>query len=524
MTPSPLQKSRLDYVPKIPRILADIEHLELVEDPSYTAHISEEIGALFPHLKKQKALRVHSGASVKGKPLRVAAVFSGGQASGGHNVVIGIFDALQKKYPGSVLYGFLDGPSGILEGKYKELTGEVLAAYRNQGGFDLLGSGRTKIDKPEQFEVVAKRMQEMALDGLVVIGGDDSNTNAALLAEYFLAHNISTSVVGVPKTIDGDLRGHGIEISFGFDTASKTYAATIGSLLRDALSAKKYYYFVKLMGRSASHVAMECALLTHPNMTLIGEEIAAKKTTLAQVVDQLTTMIIERSKQQKDYGVVLIPEGVIEFIDDVKHLIEELNALLAQNNLENVLNPDDKIAAVEKLLTPNAQNCFKELPRDTKLQLLLGRDPHGNVQVSKIETERMFIAMIQDALKKRGFAGKFNPQPIFCGYEGRSCLPTNFDANYCTALGYMAATLIGAHKTGYICAMSDLTKDADSWKCGAIPLVGLMTIEKRMGKNKPVIEKALVDLKGPFFTAFVKQRDSWALNDAYTDPGPIQFA
>ncbi len=527
-----LQRTRQGEPTDLPKQLSAISRLTVVESSGELPPLTQEIASLFPHLQAQKPLQVTSNPSLPSQPLRVGVLFSGGQAAGGHNVIAGLFDALNKINPESRLIGFLGGPSGLLESRSLELTENVIAPYRNQGGFDLLGSGRTKIEKPEQFLKAAEVVQALQLDGLVIVGGDDSNTNAALMAEFFLSKGVKTRVVGVPKTIDGDLQGHGIEISFGFDTACKTFSATIGSLLRDALSAKKYYYFVKLMGRSASHIAVECALQTHPNLTLVGEEVAAKKMTLAQVVESIADLIVKRSQQGKEYGVILVPEGLIEFAVDVKPLIGELNALLSKEKphaaqLEACKSAQEKVNLIVPLLTTASQACFTALPLDTQVQLLLGRDPHGNVQVSKIESERMLIHMVEAVLKKQTqagtYKGKFAPQPIFCGYEGRSCLPSCFDANYCYALGNIAALLIRAGKTGYICAIQGLAKPVEEWQCGAIPIVRLMGLETRMGKRVPVIEKTLVALDGPVFKAFAAQRQAWVLDDAYLDPGPIQF-
>lgn len=511
---SPLQKERLKYQPKLPKILQNPEKLILKEKE--TLSVADELAPLFPKTLSQPIVHIEVGAPLDKKPLKVGVVLSGGQAAGGHNVISGLFDALKKLHPKSRLFGFLNGPKGIIENKTKEITEEMLANYRNQGGFDLIGSGRTKIETSEQFESSEKTVKTLDLDGLVIVGGDDSNTTAALLAEYFLSHEVKTKVVGVPKTIDGDLKNERIEISFGFDTASKTYSEYIGNVLRDTLSAKKYYFFIKLMGRTASHLTLECALQTHPNLTLIGEEIESQKKTVSDITREIADMISER--KGKDYGVILIPEGIIEFIPEFKVLIKELNALQAQN----VPNSE-----IRSRLTQESLKAFNSLPKTIQEQLLLDRDPHGNVQVSKIETERLFIELVKEELKKRKdagtYKGEFSPQPLFCGYEGRSCMPTNFDAQYCYALGYVAALLIASGATGYMSGVQNLAQPPEEWTVGGIPLVSMMTIETRKGKPKPVIKKALVDLSGKLFSHFAKERERWKVDDDYRYPGPIQF-
>lgn len=454
-----------------------------------------------------------SKETLKTQPLRLGVVLSGGQAAGGHNVIIGLYDALKKLNPKSQLFGFLDGPSGIIKNIHKELVLEELNRFRNTGGFDLLGSGRTKIESPEQFVSSLETVKKLDLDGLVIIGGDDSNTNAALLAQYYRENNCKTCVVGVPKTIDGDLKNSFIEISFGFDTACKTYSEIIGNVMRDTLSAKKYWYFIKLMGRSASHVTLEAALQTQPNLAWISEEVLAKKRTLSDLVAEAADLVSKRSASGKNYGIVLIPEGIIEFIPEVKLLIKELNTLLA----------DGKAESIETLLTEASKRCFLAIPKDVRAQLLYDRDPHGNVQVSKIETERLFIQMVKEELKRRRFKGKFDPQPMFLGYEGRAAFPSNFDCQYCYALGYVAALLIQSKASGYICSIQNLTEPVEDWTIAGIPLIAMIHQEERNGKVVPVIEKALVDLDGPVFAAFNAMRQKWALEDHYHSPGPIQF-
>lgn len=530
---SPLQRARLKYEPVLPKSLQNIKTLSVIKAPNQSHEKpSTQTANLFPLTYQFPPLELIAGPEQASSPLRVGVVLSGGQAPGGHNVIAGLFDALKKLNAESRLIGFLDGPSGIVKDKTLEITETLLENYRNQGGFDLIGSGRTKIETEEQFQAARAAAEQHQLDGIVIIGGDDSNTNAALLAEYFLACQCKTSVIGVPKTIDGDLKGGGIEISFGFDTASKNYSETIGSLMRDALSAKKYFHFIKLMGRSASHITLECALQTHPNLALISEELAAEKKSLKNLVEMICDLISQRASKGKDYGVILIPEGVIEFIPEMKTLIEELNGLLAEtkphhSTLEQLAGEQEKINYIEKLLSNESLSCFQTLPKENQAQLLIGRDAHGNVQVSKIETERMFIEMVKKELKQRSkegsYKGSFSPLAFFCGYEGRSCLPSNFDCQYCYSLGMVAAILINAKATGYICQLRNLSKPVEQWTPGGIPLTSLITMEKRGGKDKPVIQKALTDLQGKPFAAFKEQRTAWAENDYYVDPGPIQF-
>lgn len=530
MSHSPLQQARLLYRPMLPKALHKIN--SLITSPIDTHFpLSSHIASLFPNISRSPPL-VFTAGNKKHPPLRVGVVLSGGQAPGGHNVITGLYDALKVLNKESILIGFLNGPGGIVADCTLELTEQLLAGYRNQGGFDLIGSGRDKIETAEQFAAAEKTARKHHLDGLVVIGGDDSNTNAALLAEYFAARQCRTTVVGVPKTIDGDLKSDAIEVSFGFDTASKHYSETIGSLMRDALSAKKYYYFVKLMGRSASHITLECALQTHPNLAFISEEVAAEKKSLRDLIDAICDLICARASKEKDYGVILIPEGLIEFIPEVKHLIEELNGLLSPHQshntaLEQLRSGNEKVAYIEKWLSKGALAAFSMLPKETQAQLLIGRDPHGNVQVSKIETERMIIDMVKSELKERknkgAYKGSFSPISHFCGYEGRSCLPSNFDSQYCYSLGYVAAVLIENGANGYICSLKHLDKPVEEWIPMGIPLTSLMTVEQRHGQPKPVIQKALVDLHGKPFGYFKRQRKQWEEQDEYANPGPIQF-
>lgn len=509
-----LSDLRLDYKPQLPDALDDIELLVGYTFEKTTS--DNTIQALFPKTHSSPIVHFQKGYPPKHNPLKVGVVFSGGQASGGHNVITGLFDALKKMNPDSELIGFKNGPQGIVEGKTVPLTAALLQGYRNQGGFDLLGSGRTKIETPEQFEAADRVIRQLDLDGLVIIGGDDSNTNAGILAEFFSSRGRKIRVVGVPKTIDGDLHNEYIETSFGFDTAAKTYSNTIGDIARDALSAKKYYFFIKLMGRSASHITLECALQTHPNIALIGEEIAARKKTLSQITAEIAKVIMDRSAHGQDYGVVLVPEGLIEFIPEFNDLIQELNKLLAEN-------PDN----VESRLSLTSKALFNEIPDQIKQQLLLDRDPHGNVQVSKIETERLLIEMVtvklEEQAKTGNYKGKFNAQPLFLGYEGRCPLPSNFDAQYCYALGYVAAILVNGGFNGYMATVRNLQLPAKAWDIAGIPLTTMFDIEMRKGKEKPVIKKYLVDLDGPVFKEFKERVASWALTDDYVYPGPIQY-
>ncbi len=429
------------------------------------------------------------------------------------------FDALKKLNPQSQVFGFLDGPGGIIAGKAKNYPTDLIAPYLNQGGFDMIGSGRTKIETEEQLAASLSVVQSMKLDGLVIIGGDDSNTNAAILAEYFLKHGCTAKVIGVPKTIDGDLKNAYVATSFGFDTACKIYSEIIGNIARDALSAKKYYHFIKLMGRSASHIALECAMATQPNLTLIGEEVAAKKMTLSQITKEIADLVVKRAETGKHYGVILIPEGLIEFIPEISILIKELNQIL---NAEHTSS-----AQIASRLTPSSQKCLAALPEKIQRQLLFTRDPHGNVQVSLIETERLLAELVSKELEERKekgtYKGKFAPLQHFFGYEGRAGFPSHFDSNYCYALGFAATLLIDEGATGYMAFISHLHKPVQEWGMGGVPLTSLLHLEMRKGKEKPVIQKTLVDLKAKPFAYFQEKRDRWKLEDEYRYPGPIQF-
>ena len=524
-----LGKLRKEYKPKLPDILKNISFLQVEKNGTVKKDLDSKLKEIFPKICDQETVFFKKGAERKYSPMKIGVVFSGGQAAGGHNVIAGIFDAMKLLNPKSALLGFLNGPSGIVDCKYIEITEKLLSDYRNQGGFDLIGSGRTKIETPEQFQSSIETAKKLALDGIVIIGGDDSNTNAALLSEYFLQNGCKTKVIGVPKTIDGDLKNEFILTSFGFDTASKVYSEIIGNIARDAISAKKYYHFIKLMGRSASHITLECALQTCPNFTFIAEEVQKENKTLNQLTLELTDFICKRSLEGKNYGVVLIPEGLIEFIPEIKTLISELNTLFAKKPeiIEKLnITPSDslKITYVESLLLTESKKTFSSLPDKIKLQLLIDRDPHGNIQVSLIETEKLFIEKVNEELKKRDIDKvKFNALSHFLGYEGRACFPSNFDSDYCYNLGFVAIALLKEGLTGYICSLANLFTSNDKWQPQGIPLVSLMNIEMRKGKEKPVIKKALVDLKGKPFKLFASNREKWKYSDEYSFPGPIQY-
>jgi pyrophosphate--fructose-6-phosphate 1-phosphotransferase len=528
---SPLQTERLKYKPKLPAALAGSPKKVGVKagKPSKSVADQAAIKGLFPQTYGQPEVSFVAGkGGLKLDPIKVGVVLSGGQAPGGHNVLSGLFDGLMALNPKNKLIGFLGGPSGITDNKTLDLTAKVIDAYRNTGGFDIIGSGRTKLEAKEQFDACAANMKKLGISSLVVVGGDDSNTNAAVLGEYFAANGYGISVIGCPKTIDGDLKNDAIEISFGFDTATKTYGELIGNVERDCLSAKKYWHFIKLMGRSASHIALECGLKTAPNVTLISEEVAAKKQTLAQITEELATVVVERAAQGKNYGVILIPEGLVEFIPEIKGLINELNDLLAHDATFDSLKGDQaRIDFVSSKLSALSKMAFASLPKGIQAQLLAERDPHGNVQVSRIETEKLLaetVAEKVDGWKKAGKTkAKFSPLGHFFGYEGRCAFPSNFDADYCYALGYNAAFLVAAGLSGYLSSVQDLTKPAKQWACGGTPLTSMMNMERRHGADKPVIKKALVELDGKPFKALLKKRAEWAQEDAYLFPGAIQY-
>ena len=533
-TLSPLQIERLKYQPKLPATLAlGINSLELVEgEPTQSVRDQEQIKNLFKNTYGKPVVTFKNSISMSvSEQKNVGVILSGGQAPGGHNVIAGLYDALKQANSSNKLYGFLGGPSGIIDGKYVEFTDEFIDSYRNTGGFDIIGSGRTKLETEEQFQKSLEVCKKLNIKAVVIIGGDDSNTNAALLAEWFVKNNTGIQVIGCPKTIDGDLKNDQIEISFGFDTATKTYAELIGNIQRDANSAKKYWHFIKIMGRSASHVALEAALQTQPNITMISEEVEAKKMSLEQIVNYMCDIIVRRADKGKNFGIAIVPEGLIEFIPEMKSMIANLNDIMA--TLEN--DPDfvnattirEKFDIVENRLNPENAKVYNSLPVLIKGQLLADRDPHGNVQVSKIETEKLLIEMIEtrlDELKSQGeYIGKFSAQSHFFGYEGRCAFPSNFDADYCYSLGFNAFALINFGLTGYLSSVRNLTQPADEWVAGGVPLTMMMNMEKRHGEMKPVIQKALVELDGPVFKQLEENREDWAMNDRYLFPGAIQY-
>ncbi|WP_270463602.1 diphosphate--fructose-6-phosphate 1-phosphotransferase [Holdemanella biformis] len=529
MNQSPLQKARYQYSPKLPGMLRNGISEICVKEGNATQSVAdqEKIAALFPNTYGEKEITFEKGENTSAaKKQVVGVILSGGQAPGGHNVICGLYDALKATSKENVLYGFKNGPSGLLEDNYVEFDDAYIDAYRNTGGFDIIGSGRTKLETEEQFAVAAKVCEKHGITAIVIIGGDDSNTNAAVLAEYFAAHNTGVQVIGCPKTIDGDLKNEDIECSFGFDTATKTYSELIGNIERDANSAKKYWHFVKVMGRSASHVALECALETQPNICLISEEVAAKKQSLSEIADYIADAVEKRSANGNNFGVAIIPEGVVEFVPEFKALIAEINELLAGNKTEefNALGSwEEKYAFIEKGLTAESMAVFAILPQTIQQQLFLERDPHGNVQVSLIESEKLFSALVKDKLTERGFTGKFNALHHFFGYEGRCAFPSNFDADYCYSLGYNAFMLIQYGYNGYLSKVSNLSKPAEEWVAGGMPITKMMNIERRNGEDKPVIKKALVELDGKPFKFFEANRDTWAVETAYTYPGAIQY-
>lgn len=532
MNQSPLQKARYQYSPKLPGMLRNGISEICVKEGNATQSVAdqEKIAALFPNTYGEKEITFEKGENTSAaKKQVVGVILSGGQAPGGHNVICGLYDALKATSKENVLYGFKNGPIGLLEDNYVEFDDAYIDAYRNTGGFDIIGSGRTKLETEEQFAVAAKVCEKHGITAIVIIGGDDSNTNAAVLAEYFAAHNTGVQVIGCPKTIDGDLKNEDIECSFGFDTATKTYSELIGNIERDANSAKKYWHFVKVMGRSASHVALECALETQPNICLISEEVAAKKQSLSEIADYIADAVEKRSANGNNFGVAIIPEGVVEFVPEFKALIAEINELLAGNKTEefNALGSwEEKYAFIEKGLTAESMAVFAILPQTIQQQLFLERDPHGNVQVSLIESEKLFSALVKDKLTERGFTGKFNALHHFFGYEGRCAFPSNFDADYCYSLGYNAFMLIQYGYNGYLSKVSNLSKPAEEWVAGGMPITKMMNIERRNGEDKPVIKKALVELDGKDgkpFKFFEANRDTWAVETAYTYPGAIQY-
>ena len=533
MNLSPLQMARYQYSPKLPGILRNAISEICVKDGQATQSVAdqEKIQALFPNTYGKNEITFQKGENTaEDKKQVVGVILSGGQAPGGHNVVCGLYDALKAINKENVLYGFKGGPSGLLEDDYLIFDDEYINQFRNTGGFDIIGSGRTKLESEEQFAVVAEVCKKHGITAIVIIGGDDSNTNAGVLAEYFAAHNTGVQVIGCPKTIDGDLKNEDIECSFGFDTATQTYSEMIGNVQRDANSAKKYWHFIKVMGRSASHVALECALQTQPNICLVGEEVAAKKMSLAQIADYIADSVAARAAKGWNFGVAIIPEGIVEFVPEFSVLIAEINELLAGEKTEqfNALPSwKDKYAFIENGLTKESMAVFAILPENIQQQLFLERDPHGNVQVSLIESEKLFSALVKDNLAARKaagtYSGKFSALHHFLGYEGRCAFPSNFDADYCYSLGYNAVMLIQYGYNGYLSKVSNLSKPAEEWVAGGMPITKMMNIERRNGKDKPVIRKALVELDGKPFKYFEEHRDQWAVETCYVYPGAIQY-
>ena len=533
MNLSPLQKARYEYTPKLPGMLRNGISEICVKEGAETASVADQdkIKALFPNTYGKKEITFEKGQNTAAaKKQVVGVILSGGQAPGGHNVITGLYDALKATNKDNELLGFKGGPDGLLNNDYVTFDDAFIDAYRNTGGFDIIGSGRTKLETKEQFAIVADNAKKNGLTAIVIIGGDDSNTNAATLAEYMAANNTGIQVIGCPKTIDGDLKNEDIEASFGFDTATKTYSELIGNIERDANSAKKYWHFIKVMGRSASHVALECALETQPSICLIGEEVKAKKMSLAQIAGQIADSVEKRAANGDNFGVAIIPEGIVEFVPEFSVLIAEINELLAGSKTEefNAL-PDwaAKYAFIESGLTKESMAVFAMLPQFVQQQLFLERDPHGNVQVSLIESEKLFSALVKDELEKRKAAGtykgKFSALHHFFGYEGRCAFPSNFDADYCYSLGYNAFMLISYGYTGYLSKVSNLSKPADEWVAGGMPITKMMNMERRNGEDKPVIRKALVELDGAPFKYFEAHRDAWAVETAFTYPGAIQY-
>jgi pyrophosphate--fructose-6-phosphate 1-phosphotransferase len=532
--PSALQQARAAYQPKLPPVLAENGPFVSLVDGADTQSVADQeaIAELFQNTYGLPIATFAAGSQSERPVIKVGVILSGGQAPGGHNVIAGLFDGLKALNEDNELYGFLGGPSGLTDNEYRVLTEEIVDEYRNTGGFDIICSGRTKLETEEQFELVAANCAALGISALVVIGGDDSNTNACLLAEWMKANDKGIQVIGCPKTIDGDLRNEQIEISFGFDTATKVYSELIGNIMRDANSARKYWHFVKLMGRSASHIALECALQTHPNACIISEEVEEKAQTLEGIVADLAAVVKARALDGNNFGIVLIPEGLIEFIPSLGVLIGELNDMLAEGSetalaFGSLVDLDAQIEFATGKLTEASAKTFATLPKELKGQLMADRDPHGNVQVSKIETEKLLAMMVADVLKAdaeyKKAGGKFSPQTHFFGYEGRCAAPSNFDADYCYSLGYTAATLIGAGRTAYMASVRNVASPATEWEAGGIPLTMMMNMERRHGHNRPVIRKALVELDGKPFLTLAKNREMWAVETDFVYPGPIQY-
>ena len=526
MAISNLQAARAAYQPKLPKALQG--PVKAVEGAAtQSVGNQEEIKALFPNTYGMPVITFEPGEKVELPPFNVGIILSGGQAPGGHNVISGLFDGVKSLNPANKLYGFILGPGGLVDHNYMEITPELMDQYRNTGGFDIIGSGRTKLEEEDQFEKGIQILRELGIKALVIIGGDDSNTNACVLAEYYAAKKYGVQVIGCPKTIDGDLKNEQIETSFGFDTACKTYSELIGNIQRDCNSARKYWHFIKLMGRSASHIALECALQCQPNICLVSEEVEAKAMSLDDVVTYIAEAVAARAAEGNNFGTVLIPEGIIEFIPAIKKLIAELNDILALPEAQNITSANEQLSFVRGHLSKDNLAVFKSLPADVAAQLALDRDPHGNVQVSLIETEKLLSRMVADKLavwKHSGkYVGKFGTQHHFFGYEGRCAAPSNYDADYCYSLGYNASRLIANGKTGYMSVIKNTTAPAAEWIAGGVPITMMMNLEKRNGKMKPVIRKALVELDGAPFKYFAAHREQWAKETAYVYPGPIQY-
>ena len=525
MEKSALQIARSAYQPKLPKALQGAVKVK-EGAPTQSVDNQEEIKKLFPNTYGMPLVEFVPGETVGNAKMNVGVILSGGQAPGGHNVITGLFDQLKRLNPENRLFGFILGPGGFVAHDYMELTSGIIDEYRNTGGFDMIGSGRTKLEKVEQFEKGLEILRELDIKALVIIGGDDSNTNACVLAEYYAAKQYGVQVIGCPKTIDGDLKNDQIETSFGFDTACKTYSELIGNIERDCNSARKYWHFIKVMGRSASHIALECALQTQPNICLVSEEVEAKGMSLDDIVDYIANAVCQRAADGNNFGTVIIPEGVIEFIPAIKKLIAQLNDVLALPEAKEI-SRDEQVDFAKSHLTEENLKVFNSLPVGVARQLALDRDPHGNVQVSLIETEKLLSTMVAqklEKLKKEGkYVGKFGTQHHFFGYEGRCAAPSNFDADYCYALGTSAAQLIANGKTGYMAIVKNTTAPAEQWIAGGVPITMMMNMEKRAGEMKPVIRKALVELDGAPFKAFAAERDRWARETAYVYPGPIQY-
>ena len=528
---SALQIARAAYQAKLPSVFSDGAKVAFAEGvPTTAADDAEQINELFPKTYGAPIISFEAGEGMESEVINAGVILSGGQAPGGHNVIAGLFDGLKSLNSENKLYGFLGGPGGLVDNAYMELTSDIIDEYRNTGGFDIIGSGRTKLEEIEQFNTGLENMRALGINALIIIGGDDSNTNACVLAEYYKSIDAGIQVIGCPKTIDGDLKNEYIETSFGFDTACKVYSELIGNIARDAMSAKKYWHFIKVMGRSASHIALECGLQTQANITLISEEVEEKKQTLGEIVSGISDVIAARGAKKENFGLIVIPEGLIEFVPEMKALISELNDLLAhdEDGLSKQFSSAESISILEGLgLTAPSAAVYFSLPNNIREQLVMDRDPHGNVQVSRIETEKLLIGMVEVELAARKeagtYVGSFSSQNHFFGYEGRCAAPSNFDADYCYSLGYTASALLGAGKTAYLSSVRNLTETADKWIAGGIPLTSMMNVERRHGKDKPVIRKALVELDGAPFGKLVANREKWGLETSFIYPGPIQY-